>query len=160
MAFVLPAAIQFQTTVAIATRLDGQLVLQSQNYGETVELTLADWPWKACNHGSDYVIQHRPLPEGVAPAICSSMARHDLPRFGQLMYASHASLRDDFQVSCRKLDVLVELAGKIRGGYAARMTGGGFGGCTINLVENREGDSFRAKMAEVSERATGIRPEI
>ena len=91
MAFVLPAAIQFQTTVAIATRLDGQLVLQSQNYGETVELTLADWPWKACNHGSDYVIQHRPLPEGVAPAICSSMARHDLPRFGQLMYASHAT---------------------------------------------------------------------
>ena len=48
MAFVLPAAIQFQTTVAIATRLDGQLALQSQNYGETVELTLADWPWKAC----------------------------------------------------------------------------------------------------------------
>jgi len=52
MAFVLPAAIQFQTTVAIATRLDGQLVLQSQNYGETVELTLADWPWKACITGA------------------------------------------------------------------------------------------------------------
>lgn len=88
------------------------------------------------------------------------LKRHNLQRCGELMHASHASLRDDFQVSCRELDMLVELACKIKGVYGARMTGGGFGGCTINLVESGEVDSFRAKMAEGYERATGTRPEI
>ena len=89
-----------------------------------------------------------------------ALAMHDLARFGQLMRESHASLRDDFQVSCRELDVMVELAGQIDGVYGARMTGGGFGGCTINLVRSDRVDAFQMKVAEEYERLVGRRPEI
>lgn len=58
----------------------------------------------------------------------------DLAYFGQLMLESHASLRDDYEVSCSELDFLVDLARPLEGVYGARMTGGGFGGCTVNLV--------------------------
>jgi galactokinase len=89
-----------------------------------------------------------------------ALARHDLRRFGQLMRESHASLRDDFQVSCRELDVMVEIAGQIDGVYGARMTGGGFGGCTINLVQRERVEAFRGQVVEHYERATGKQPEI
>lgn len=89
-----------------------------------------------------------------------ALAKHDLELFGRLMGESHASLREDFQVSCEELDVVVELAGKIEGVYGARMTGGGFGGCTINVVKSESVEGFRAFVGEGYERATGKRPEI
>jgi galactokinase len=89
-----------------------------------------------------------------------ALARQDVARFGQLMRESHASLRDDFQVSCRELDVMVELAGQIEGVYGARMTGGGFGGCTINVVRSDRVEAFETKVSEGYEEATGQRPEI
>ncbi len=55
-------------------------------------------------------------------------------RAGQLMYASHASLRDDYEVSCKELDLLVEIASQVEGVYGARMTGGGFGGCAVAIT--------------------------
>ena len=58
----------------------------------------------------------------------------DLEEFGRLLNASHASLRDDYEVSCRELDTLVELALEVPGVLGSRMTGAGFGGCTIALV--------------------------
>ena len=61
---------------------------------------------------------------------------------GELIYASHNGLRDDYEVSCAELDVLVELAHDAPGAYGARMMGGGFGGCTINLVATEEVDKF------------------
>jgi galactokinase len=64
----------------------------------------------------------------------------DLVAFGRLMSESHASLRDDYEVSCPELDTLVELAGSVPGVFGARMTGGGFGGCAIALVEPASGD--------------------
>jgi galactokinase len=331
--FVLPAAIQFQTTVAIAARQDDRLVLDSENYGEQVEFGQSELPQKARHHWSDYVVgvaeklreqgirlpganllisgdvpqgaglsssaslevavckafleiasarmdeltmarlcqnaendfvgarcgimdqfvsvhakkdhallldcrsltyQQYVLPEGTRLVICNTMVRHaiaggeynqrrreceaatlffaerkpgtralrdvsleefrkyeaklpavlrqrcrhvvaenarvleagralaqaDLERFGQLMQESHASLRDDFQVSCRELDVMVELATKMKGVYGARMTGGGFGGCTINVVKSEEVEAFRSRMAEEYEGAMGKRPEI
>jgi galactokinase len=84
----------------------------------------------------------------------------DLEAVGQLMYASHRSLKSDFEVSCPELDIMVELAGKISGTYGARMTGGGFGGCTINLVERSEACGFSERMAKDYQDATQIRPEI
>ncbi len=89
-----------------------------------------------------------------------ALARQDLMRFGQLMRESHASLRDDFQVSCRELDTMTELAGQVYGVYGARMTGGGFGGCTINLVRSESVDGFQAKVAQGYQSATGQRPQI
>lgn len=57
-----------------------------------------------------------------------------MERFGELMVASHDSLRDDFEVSCKELDVLVAAAMEVEGVFGSRMTGGGFGGCTVTLI--------------------------
>lgn len=330
--FVLPAAIQFQTSVAVAPREDGKLALYSENYRESTEFALDQLPRQAQQHWSDYPIgvarqlremrllpavslwiagdvpqgaglsssaslevavckaflemsagtlegteiarlcqraenefvgarcgimdqfvavhgkkdrallldcrtleyQHRPIPESVRLVVCNTMVKHalaggeynrrraeceegsrffakkkagvtalrdvslaefqkheselpemvrrrcrhvigenartleaaealsrrDLERFGELMRESHASLRDDFQVSCRELDVMIELAGQLDGVYGARMTGGGFGGCTVNLVRAECVEEFRANIAEGYERATEKRAEI
>jgi galactokinase len=331
--FVMPAAIQFQTKVAIAARADERLVIFSENYREQVEFALTELPATARKHWSDYVVgvaiklkeqcvrlgganlliggdvplgaglsssaslevavcraflevtgesmagrdiallcqraenefvgarcgimdqfvsvhglrdhallldcrnleySHQPLPENVRLVICNTMVRHslaggeynrrrqeceagarffaerrtgvkalrdvsleefqkyagalpeairkrcrhvigenarvveaaeslrrhDLVRFGQLMAESHASLRDDFEVSCRELDVMVDLARGADGVYGARMTGGGFGGCTVNLVERENVDEFKAKIEAGYEQAIGQRPEV
>ncbi len=66
----------------------------------------------------------------------------DYERFGELMYGSHASLRDDYEVSCEELDAVVELARPCKGVYGARMTGGGFGGCAIVLAAANEAEQI------------------
>jgi len=85
-------------------------------------------------------------------AAAKALAAGDLPRVGQLMKASHASLRDDYEVSCVELDVAVEAASAEPGVHGARMTGGGFGGCTVALVEQgaveRVSRAVRAAFAE------------
>jgi galactokinase len=89
-----------------------------------------------------------------------ALERGDLPEFGLLMGQSHRSMRDDFEISCAELDLLVDLAGKQKGVYGARMTGGGFGGCTINLVEAAEVEAFRAAVSHGYQEATGRHPRI
>jgi len=84
----------------------------------------------------------------------------DLETFGRLMNESHRSLRDDYEVSCKELDLMVELAHECDGVYGARMTGGGFGGCTVNLVNAENVDEFERTVAEGYTEATGLRPEI
>ena len=84
----------------------------------------------------------------------------DLQRFGELMYASHASLRDDYQVSSPELDLMVELARRQPATIGARMTGGGFGGCTVNLVRANEAAAFRRQVAAEYEKKTGVTPDI
>ena len=90
----------------------------------------------------------------------SALKESDLSRFGVLMGESHVSLRDDYEVSCQELDLMVELARPCRGVYGARMTGGGFGGCTVNLVESDAVDEFAVTVAQGYESATGLQPEI
>ena len=65
--------------------------------------------------------------------------------FGRLMNASHVSMRDDYEISCRELDILVELAWRVEGVLGSRMTGGGFGGCTVSMVRADAVDRFRAE---------------
>jgi galactokinase len=84
-----------------------------------------------------------------------ALERRDLPDFGRLMGESHLSLRFDYEVSCPELDLLVDLAGKQQGVYGARMTGGGFGGCTINLVEAGEAEAFRKAVSRGYREAAG-----
>jgi galactokinase len=79
----------------------------------------------------------------------------DANRVGDLMYRSHASLRDDYEVSCRELDLLVNLAASSRGVYGARMTGGGFGGCTVNLVRADYAEHFQSHITQAYLEATG-----
>jgi galactokinase len=76
------------------------------------------------------------------------------------MYASHESLRDDYAVSSPELDTLVELAREFDGTIGARMTGGGFGGCTVNLVRAERAAAFGEFIAGAYERRTGIAPQI
>ena len=84
----------------------------------------------------------------------------DLDRFGRLMAESHASLRDDYQVSCPELDTMVEIAASQPGVYGSRMTGGGFGGCTINLVREAHVDEFCATVSRKYQEATGKQPKM
>lgn len=84
----------------------------------------------------------------------------DGPGFGGLMLDSHASLRDDYQVSCAELDLLVDTAMNARGVLGARMTGGGFGGCTVNLVYHERLDQFRDIVQREYVRATNVSPTI
>src|ERR1022692_1384389 len=84
----------------------------------------------------------------------------DVEALKGLMSASHQSLRDDFEVSCRELDIMVEIAMRQPGVLGARMTGGGFGGCTINLVDAAHADEFCKRVAEGYETATGLHPDI
>jgi galactokinase len=81
-------------------------------------------------------------------------------RLRELMAASHQSLRDDYEVSCRELDAMVEIAERQRGVHGARMTGGGFGGCTINLVDVEHAAQFQRNVTTEYESAIGLRPDI
>jgi len=76
------------------------------------------------------------------------------------MFASHDSLRDDYEVSCPELDLLVELARKCDGVFGARMTGGGFGGCTVNLVKAEAVGQFQTRLCHQYQTETGIQPAI
>ena len=82
---------------------------------------------------------------------------------GELMYASHESLRDDYEVSCRELDILVDLArglGTTGGVIGSRMTGGGFGGCTVSLVSSDRVESVSNSLKSAYQAETGIKPQI
>jgi galactokinase len=84
----------------------------------------------------------------------------DMCQFGTLMYESHRSLRDDYEVSCSELDLMVDLAKELQGVYGARMTGGGFGGCTVNLVHADSAETFKEVIQSRYERLKGVQPEI
>jgi galactokinase len=80
--------------------------------------------------------------------------------FGQLMVESHQSLKEDYEVSCAELDLLVKLALKQKGVLGARMTGAGFGGCTVNLIEKNYVDTFKKSIKNEYKKITGINPDI
>ncbi len=88
------------------------------------------------------------------------MAEGDAPGVGALMLESHASLREDYEVSCRELDLMVALATAEPGCFGARMTGAGFGGCAIALVEEGAAQALCVRVAEGYERETKIKPEL
>ncbi|MGB6370662.1 MAG: galactokinase [Atribacterota bacterium] len=80
--------------------------------------------------------------------------------FGQLMIESHQSLKDDYEVSCEELDLLVDLALEQEGVLGARMTGAGFGGCTVNLIEKNYINVFKKSIQNEYKKITGISPDI
>ncbi|MBQ7196690.1 MAG: galactokinase [Synergistaceae bacterium] len=84
----------------------------------------------------------------------------DLNLFGRLMNASHVSLRDDYQVTVPELDILASLAWKLDGVVGSRMTGGGFGGCTVSIVENNSVENFKNSIGADYERLTGRKADF
>jgi len=83
-----------------------------------------------------------------------------IEKLRDVMAASHRSLRDEYEVSCPELDAMVEIAARQQGVYGARMTGGGFGGCTINFVDADHATEFQRRVAAEYESAIGLRPDI
>ena len=84
----------------------------------------------------------------------------DIDKFGQLMNQSHVSLRDDYEVSCEEIDILVDLAWKIPGVIGSRITGGGFGGCTVSIVKNDSVDQFITEIGRIYKEKVGHEAEF
>jgi galactokinase len=108
--------------------------------------------WRRCRHVS--------TENARVLAAATALAEGDLPAMGRLMAASHASLREDYEVSSPELDLMVDAAAQHPGCLGARLTGGGFGGCTVNLVANDAVDDFCRSVARRYVDATRITPEI
>jgi galactokinase len=89
-----------------------------------------------------------------------ALSKGDLPMLGVLMAESHRSMRDDYEISCAELDTMVEIAGAQPGVIGARMTGGGFGGCTIHFVRADAAEAFQASVAIEYEKRTHIHSDI
>ena len=90
----------------------------------------------------------------------AALQKGDLAAFGRLMNESHRSLRDDYEVSCPEVDALVEAQWKIPGVLGARITGGGFGGCTVAIVRKDAVEQFRREVPAAYKKATGLEAVI
>ena len=90
----------------------------------------------------------------------ASLRAGDIARFGELMNQSHISLRDDYAVSCEEIDILVDLAWKIPGVIGSRITGGGFGGCTVSIVKNDSVDTFIESIGKAYKEKVGHEAEF
>ena len=84
----------------------------------------------------------------------------DITKFGELMNQSHISLRDDYEVSCEEIDILVDMAWKIPGVIGSRITGGGFGGCTVSIVKNEAVDTFIESIGQAYKEKVGHEAEF
>ena len=89
-----------------------------------------------------------------------ALREENFSAFGKLMVESHRSLKNDYEVSCAELDLLVDLALKQEGVLGARMTGAGFGGCTVNLIEKNYINAFKKSIKNEYKKITGINPDI
>ena len=104
----------------------------------------------------DYVVREN----GRVGEACADLGAGDFAAFGRRMNGSHDGLRDDYEVSCRELDVLVDAARSVRGVLGARMMGAGFGGCTINLVEEKAVGALEDAAARAYRDAFGKDPKL
>jgi galactokinase len=93
-------------------------------------------------------------------AAADALAAGNMKKLGDLMAAAHASYRDDFEASCEEADIMVESAQRLPGLIGARLTGGGFGGCTVNLVQVDRAEDFATSLHDEYRAATGIDAEI
>ena len=133
------------------------------------------------NHGSFKYLteeQFEAHKDAIKDPICQKRAKHavyenqrtihavealkanDIVTFGKLINESHISLRDDYETSCEETDILAELAWQIPGVYGSRITGGGFGGCTVSIVKNDAIDTFIDKVGTVYKEKTGHTAEF
>jgi galactokinase len=121
-----------------------QLVRHSKDVPQTI--------YKRCRH---VVEENQRVHEGAG-----CLRAGNLKGFGELMRESHRSLRDLYEVSCHELDIMLEAAEGLPGYYGGRMTGGGFGGCTLNLVETTDAKAFGDQVSSRYQKAVGIKPAV
>lgn len=137
----------------------GQAVLQRERGIELLrDATLADL--EACREKMPAVsyarCRHIITENGRVLEAREALLQGDVKRFGELMVAAHASMRDDFEASCFEVDMIVEIALRQPGCFGARITGGGFGGCTVNLVDVTKTGEFVEAVRSEYRAATGI----
>jgi len=119
---------------------------------QTHKALLPEMTYRRCRH---VVTEDARVLEAV-----DAMETGNLVALGRLLNASHESLRDDYEVSCMELDIMVEIARQQPGVYGARMTGAGFGGCMITLVADDAAEAFVAAVAPAYAATTGLEPSI
>jgi galactokinase len=122
---------------------------------QDLHLLSADFPDLLAHRCRHVVTENRRVLDTVI-----ALEASDLQTVGRLMVESHESLRYDFEVSCRQLDILVTLAQNAPGYIGARLTGAGFGGCTVNLVEAKSVTAFQDSLQRAAQSALGYKPEI
>lgn len=93
-------------------------------------------------------------------AAVEALKKGEIAYFGELMTASHVSLRDDYEVTGKELDTLAEAAWQVEGVLGSRMTGGGFGGCTVSLVKDEAIETFKAFVGKEYEEKTGLKADF
>ena len=120
-----------------------------------IESEAGEWPENIRSRARHITTEIRRVHAAVA-----WMRQDNFHEMGRLMLESHASLAADYQVVSAEQDHMVALARELPGFYGARMTGGGFGGCTVNLVHAGEAENFRAELARRYQQATGLRPDV
>jgi galactokinase len=141
----------------------GQEVLRRERSGIELlrDATLADL--EACrgkmSAASFARCKHIITENGRVLAAREALLRGDMEQFGTLMVEAHASMRDDFAASCEEVDALVEIAVQQRGCFGARITGGGFGGCTVNVVSTKQAEEFVEAVRREYAAKTGIDAE-
>ncbi len=122
---------------------------------EEIEKEAAGWPENIQRRA-----RHVTTEIARVSAAVDALHESDFGAMGRLMAESHASLDKDFQVSCKELNAMAHLASELPGCFGARMTGGGFGGCTVNLVAAEQAKKFAAALAKNYEKETRVKPEI
>jgi galactokinase len=137
----------------------GQAVLRDRFGFELLrDATLSDL--ETCraemNAASFLRCRHIITENGRVTAAKEALLRGDVRRFGNVMVEAHASMRDDFAASCMEIDALVEMAMQQEDCFGARITGGGFGGCTVNLVRADATDGFTAALRKAYAEKTGM----
>ena len=144
-------------------RFECELAAKELNVSDICSLNTEDFEKKkhfitdkqSCMRAHHAVYENHRVIEAV-----DALRRHDYRHFGLLMNESHISLRDQYEVSCDELNLLAETAWSIKGVYGARMTGGGFGGCTVNLMESGVVKNFIKLIKLIYKEKFKIEPSI
>jgi len=137
-----------------AAKLLGQISLRDVSF-EEFESKSKTLPERLQKRAKHVITENRRVLDAV-----DFLQKNNLAQFGRLMNESHESLRADYQVSSEELDLMVEIVRRQKGVLGARMTGGGFGGCTVNLLEGEIGEDFVEKVSAEYRKITGISPGI
>ena len=143
-----------QALKELKTKLDIHSLgdLTEEEFEENQNLITSDLERRRAKHA---VYENQRTIKAVA-----ALEKNDLATFGKLMHDSHVSLRDDYEVTCKELDTLAELAWAHDGVIGSRMTGGGFGGCTVSLVENDKLESFQKDIERDYTKKIGYAPSF
>lgn len=139
-----------------------EILKQNTSVKNLCQLTVSQFDELSSNLTGDVLkrARHAVRENGHVREAITALKRGNMSRFGQLMNASHASLRNDYEVTCPELDFLAEQAQQFPGVLGSRMTGAGFGGCTVTLIAENQVDAFVENVGKAYEQQFNIRADF